>query len=63
MGFFNSGVVEILNIHSFGPIKSCGVRTQFSQAYTLRKGYRTLVRGSYRPRYVIRNQCNRIQNF
>ena len=49
MGFFHPGVVEILIIDSFGLLKSCGVRMNFSQAYTLRKSGRTLKWVSYRP--------------
>jgi hypothetical protein len=49
-GFLSSLKVDILNLHSLGPLKSCGLMMDFNQAYTLRKSGRMLIWSSYRLR-------------
>jgi len=51
MGFVYPGVVEVLNVDSFGPLISCRGRMHVSHASTLRKTGRALICGSYRSQH------------
>jgi hypothetical protein len=51
MDFVNLGVVEILIVDSFGPLKSCAGKMGGSLAYTLAETGRTLIWDSHRPEH------------